>query len=327
VTAPALALYNVKRHFRRRRGVSEIWSRTAEADIVRAVDGVSLELQPGRIIAIAGESGSGKSTLANIIVGLEKPDTGALLFKGRPVSGENFSEYRRSVQMVFQDPFGSLNPRFTIGRTVEEPLVINSELPADERRRLVREALEEAELKPGSAFIDRYPHELSGGQRQRVAIARAIILRPKVLVADEPVSMLDVSVRASVLHLMTRLVRQKDMALVFITHDLSLIGPVCDDLLVLYKGNIVEQGGALSILKDPQHPYTRQLIGAIPLPDPRSAQQVHQVKATDGHAGAKGGCNYVNRCEIADGQCLRNPPGLTKHRDRQIACHKLVSNP
>ncbi len=271
---PVLELQNVSRTFRRRRGLAEIFTRRDdEKNAVRAVKSISLSLVPGRVLGIVGESGSGKSTLANMLVGLEKPDEGALLFRGLPVNRADragFRVYRRAVQMVFQDPFGSLNPRFSIGRTVEEPLAINRIGNAEERRRRAIAALEEAELRPGADYYGRYPHELSGGQRQRVAIARALVLEPEVLVADEPVSMLDVSVRASILRVLKDLVRNHDMALAFITHDLSLVGLICDEVAVVYKGDLVEHGAALDILQRPQHAYTRSLIAAIPLPDPRA---------------------------------------------------------
>lgn len=203
-----------------------------------------------------------------MIVQLERPTSGEILLDGGPTAGLTGAArraLRRDIQMVFQDPNGSLNPRYTIRKTVEEPLVIHAIGSASERARRVEQALEEAELVPSSRYIDRYPHELSGGQRQRVAIARAIVLEPRLLVADEPVSMLDVSVRAGILNLLRRLVRDRGMAMIFITHDLSLLGQVCDRVAVLHLGKLVELGNTLDVVKNPQAEYTKLLLSAVPV--------------------------------------------------------------
>jgi oligopeptide/dipeptide ABC transporter ATP-binding protein len=278
----------------------------------RAVDGVSFSVRPGRVLGIAGESGSGKSTLANLLVGLERPTGGEIRVGGRALGRKPDAELRRAVQMVFQDPFGSINPRFTVGRTVAEPLLIHGIGDIAERHRRAAAALEEAELRPGAAFLDRYPHELSGGQRQRVAIARAIVLRPRLLVADEPVSMLDVSVRAGILRLLRRLVREGEMAMVFITHDLSIVASVCDELAVMYRGRFVEHGPVLEVLRRPVHPYTRALIAAVPAPDPGAAPAPLPAKllAGSGAAPAGPGCRFAPRCEHALAACAAREPDL-----------------
>lgn len=231
--------------------------------VTRAVDGVSFSVAPGRVLGIAGESGSGKSTLANLLVGLEQPSAGTIQVGGRALGRKPDAAFRRSVQMIFQDPFGSINPRFTVGRTVEEPLLIHGIGDPADRHHRAAQALDEAELRPGAAFLQRYPHELSGGQRQRVAIARAIVLRPRLLVADEPVSMLDVSVRAGILRLLHRLVHEGEMAMVFITHDLSIVAAVCDELAVMYRGRFVEHGPVREILRRPAHPYTAAISARV----------------------------------------------------------------
>ncbi len=236
---------------------------------VEAVRGVSFALTPGRVFGIVGQSGSGKSTLANMMVRAELPTAGRIHFEGRDITGlrgKDLLGFRRAVQMVFQDPFGSLNPRYSIGRTVTEPLLIHGIRSAAERQERATAALEAAELRPAAAFMEKLPHELSGGQRQRVAIARALVIGPRVVVADEPVTMLDVSARAGVLRLLRRLVDEQRLALAFITHDLSLIPAFCDEVVVMHRGLLIERGTPEAILTAPQQDYTRQLIAAIPLP-------------------------------------------------------------
>lgn len=254
---PILSFEHVTKSFRTRSG------------LIEAVRGVSFGLEPGRVFGIVGQSGSGKSTLANMMVRAELPSTGHIRFEGRDIAGlrgRDLLGFRRAVQMVFQDPFGSLNPRYTIRRTVTEPLLIHGIRDPGERRDRAIAALEAAELRPAASFLDKLPHELSGGQRQRVAIARALVIGPRVVVADEPVTMLDVSARAGVLRLLRRLVDEQRLALAFITHDLSLIPAFCDEVAVMHRGLLIERGTPEAILTAPQQDYTRNLIAAIPLP-------------------------------------------------------------
>jgi peptide/nickel transport system ATP-binding protein len=282
----------------------------AKAPRVRAVDGVTFSIAPGRVLGIAGESGSGKSTLANLLVGLERATSGEIEVDGQVMSARPDRELRRTVQMVFQDPFASLNPRFTVGRSVEEPLLIHGLGTTIERHAQATAALEKAELRPGLAFMSRYPHELSGGQRQRVAIARAVVLNPKLLVADEPVSMLDVSVRAGILRLLRRLVTEQHMAMVFITHDLSIVAHICDELAVMYRGRIVERGPVRDVLRAPAHPYTQALIDAVPIPDPAAVARdlPGKLLAGAGQVPAAPGCPFVPRCIHAIPQCAASDP-------------------
>jgi peptide/nickel transport system ATP-binding protein len=323
-SAPAVEFRDVHKHFTRAASFAGMFS--AAAPPVRAVDGISFRLNQGSVLGIAGESGSGKSTLANLLVGLEVPTSGEIQFRGQNAAAAdktNKLTFRRNVQMVFQDPFSSLNPRFTIGRTIEEPLVIHGEGDAASRRARVLASIEAAELRPGKAFIDRLPHELSGGQRQRVAIARAIILNPAVLVADEPVSMLDVSVRAGILRLMRRLVDESGMSLIFITHDLSLVTHICDDLAVMYRGRLIEQASAIEVLHHPVHPYTRQLIAAVPLPDPRAepATLSQKLLAGAGILYSGTGCRFSPRCDFARAACDHTDPTLDEVRPaHRAAC-------
>ena len=251
MSAPVLSIANVTKRFGR----------------VVALRNLSLDLAPGRILGLVGGSGSGKSTLANILLGLESPDAGEVRFGSMPLhalSREQRRRFRSSVQMVFQDPFGSLNPRLTVGAAVEEPLLIARYGSGSQRRAAVLQALIDAGLKPPDQFLSRYPHALSGGQRQRVAIARAIVLRPQVLVADEPVSMLDVSIRNGVMRLFRTFADAQNMAVLLITHDLSLLLPWCDDVAVINAGEIVERGVPGQIMSAPIADYTRKLLAAAP---------------------------------------------------------------
>jgi peptide/nickel transport system ATP-binding protein len=318
---PTVEVSSVRKYFRTGRQI------LGPGTLLPAVDDISFTLRPGRVLGIVGESGSGKTTLANLLVGLEPLTSGEITIGGHALAQRRSSSLRRDVQMVFQDPFGSINPRFTVGRSVEEPLIIHRLGDAAQRQQRTIEALEDAELRPGVAFLHRLPHELSGGQRQRVAIARAIVLRPKLLVADEPVSMLDVSVRAGILRLLRRLVAQGGMAMVFITHDLSIAGSICDELAVMYRGRFVEYGPVLNVLRRPIHPYTSALIAAVPLPDP-TVQPVPlpaRLLAGAGVAPTGPGCRFAPRCERAVSVCTGSAPAiaevLPKHH---VACHRVA---
>jgi peptide/nickel transport system ATP-binding protein len=321
---------NLSKTYQARRSLRElVMPGHDDGHAIRALDGVSFRLERGRVLGVAGESGSGKSTLANLLVGLERPTGGVIRIGDRDLAhlrGADLLAFRRQVQMVFQDPFASLNPRFTVRRTVEEPLVIHG--IGDRTSRLVRarEALEEADLRPAELFLDRFPHQLSGGQRQRAAIARAIVLRPSVLVADEPVSMLDVSVRAGILRLLRGLVERLSMSLVFITHDLSLIGQMCDDLAIMYQGRIVELGRALDVLAQPLHPYTRALIAAVPVPDPtqRPAEDAVALLEATAPTGIVHGCRFAPRCAYAVERCRTDDPRLREVEPaHEAACHEI----
>jgi peptide/nickel transport system ATP-binding protein len=236
---------------------------------IRAVEDVSFTLRPGRITALVGESGSGKSTVARMLVGLYRPSGGAIFFDGRDVTRlrgrSRLVRYRSQVQMVFQDPFGSLNPVRTVGHHLERPLLIHGVVPRSEVRGRVHELLRTVGLVPPDAVAEKFPHQLSGGQRQRVAIARALAVEPKVLLADEPISMLDVSIRIGILNLILDL-KQHGIAFLYITHDIASARYVADEILVMLRGRIVEQGPTESVLQDPRHAYTRLLLSAVPDP-------------------------------------------------------------
>jgi oligopeptide/dipeptide ABC transporter ATP-binding protein len=298
----------------------------ANATSVRAVSALNLTIHRGEILGLVGESGCGKSTTGMLLTLLERPDAGTLRFEGEDASdlrGKRLQAFRRRVQIVFQDPYESLDPRFTVESTLTEPLIVHGiGRSSSERRRMVRETLERVELRPADAFLNRYPRDLSGGQRQRIAIARAIILNPDFLVADEPVSMLDVSVRAGVLNLMKRLRDELRMTYLFITHDLAVARYMSDRIAVMYLGKIVEIGRTETILGAPQHPYTQLLLQSVPEPDP----DVKQAPAFEEYAipdatDVPVGCPFHPRCPFAMDACRRQEPVLLPTGDdHDVSC-------
>jgi oligopeptide/dipeptide ABC transporter ATP-binding protein len=295
-------------------------------EFVRAVDGVSFSLREGEMLALVGESGCGKTTTAQTVLRLTDPVKGSIRFEGRDITslqGGSMRSLRRSMQVIYQDPYESLDPRFRVRQTVEEPLLIHrmSNGNAD-RSRLVAAALERTGLTPPELFLDRYPHELSGGQRQRVAIAASLVLEPKLLVADEPVSMLDVSVRAGVLALLDGLRRQGGLGILMITHDLSTAAHFADRVAVMYLGRIVEQGPAKEVVRNPQHPYTKALMSVVPKRDPRN-RSVPQILhgETPNPIAIPSGCRFHPRCPVAQESCKSIDPELHPARDASSPEH------
>ena len=295
---------------------------------VHAVDDVSFELRPGRITALVGESGSGKSTVARLLAHLYEPSSGAVLFEGSDVSHvrkrRDVLRYRSQVQMIFQDPFGSLNPVKTVRHHVERPLRIHKVVPSDRVEERVHELLRTVGLVPAEDIAAKYPHELSGGQRQRVAIARALAVEPKVVLADEPISMLDVSIRIGILNLMSKLKDEHDITFLYVTHDLASARYLADDILVMYAGQIVERGPIEDVLAEPLHPYTRLLLDAVP--DPATKTEAQQIELRKGDASAAvdptEGCRFRARCPLAVDVCSQITPTLVEARPRQAArCH------
>lgn len=297
-----------------------------EERFVHAIDGVSFAIGRGEVLALVGESGCGKSTLALTLMGLERPTAGSVKIEGEEIGdlkGSQMQALRRRIQMIFQDPYESLNPIMTIGDIVAEPLGVHK-LARDkrERRERVLKALEDAGLKPATNFVNRRPHELSGGQRQRVSIAGALVLEPQVLLADEPVSMLDVSIRAEILNLLLELRRTRGISILFITHDLGTVGYIADRIAVMYLGRIVELGPAEQILRRPQHPYTKALLSVVPVPNPRQRKERIILQGeTPNPIDLPPGCRFHPRCPIAQAHCREMDPQLrTIQAGHEAAC-------
>jgi peptide/nickel transport system ATP-binding protein len=322
---PVIRVKNLKKYFAIGKGpFSSLFGLSDE--IVKAVDDVSFSVESGRILGLAGESGCGKTTTGMVCVRLYRPTEGSILFEGRDISayeGDELLRFRSLAQMIFQDPYESLNPRFTVYRTVCEPLEIHGIGSRTEREEKVYKALERAELRPPEQFFGMYPHQLSGGQRQRVAIARAIVLEPKFLVADEPVSMLDVSIRAGVLKLFKRLTESLEMAGVFVSHDLSLLRHICDHTAIMYLGRIVEIGETETIITNPTHPYARALLAGVSVPDPRVKRERIVLKGEVPSAkNIPSGCRFHPRCYMVQDRCRKDDPVLEKKSSgAEAACY------
>lgn len=298
---------------------------------VTAVDGVSLEISKSETLGLAGESGCGKTTLSKLILNLYLPSDGQIFYKGERLSafkGNQLRQFRRNAQMIFQDPYESLNPRFDVKETLEEPLKIHKIGDRLERHQRIVSTLEEVGLVPVADFLERYPHELSGGQRQRVAIARALILNPTFLVADEPVSMLDLSIRAEILILLRKLIEKKQIAGLCISHDLSILRYLCQRTAIMYLGRIVEVGPTQEIINNHYHPYTEALLAAVPQPDPDIRYRLDKIKdELPSGSDLPEGCRFNNRCVKATDLCLHTQPKMVEVKPGHwVECHLYTNS-
>ncbi len=323
IETPLLEVRNLAVHFPFTRG--HLFRR--EHGAVRAVDGVSFAIREGETLGLVGESGCGKSTTARAIMRLVQPTDGQILWRGERIdclSDAEMRPYRRSLQMIFQDPFASLNPRMSVGRIVAEPMKIFNLHEPHQRKLEVMRLLDMVGLNP--RFLNRYPHEFSGGQRQRIGIARALAVNPQLIVCDEPVSALDVSIQAQVINLLVELQRQLKLAYLFIAHDLSVVRHISDRIGVMYLGKIVELADADTLYRQPRHPYTQALLSAVPIPDPvveRARRRTVLTGDVPSPDRVYPGCRFADRCPIAEPRCTTTPPPLEGDR-HQVAC--LVAN-
>jgi oligopeptide/dipeptide ABC transporter ATP-binding protein len=320
-----LEVWNLTKAFPIRTGLIEQLFQRGEGPAVRAVEDVSFELAEGEVLGIVGESGCGKSTTGLTILKLIEPSSGTIRFLGEavPSGGKGLLTFRRQAQMIFQDPYQSLNPRFTIFDIVAEPLIIHGLARARDMHSRVVETLDQVGLRPPASFLQRFPHELSGGQRQRVAIARAVVLRPRLIVADEPVSMLDVSVRAGILRLLRSFSRDFGLSVIYISHDISTVRYLCDRTAVMYLGRIAEIGPTSSVLDAPKHPYTSALLAAVPRIHGASARPRVSISGdVPSSAHRPPGCVFHPRCPKVFDPCPHLlPRQVSVGKGHEVACH------
>ncbi len=323
MTAPILVARNLTRHYEVSRGAFR------PPAIVKALNGASLEIHAGKTLAVVGESGCGKSTLARVLTMIEPPTAGELEIGGALIDitlGRPTPELRRSVQIVFQNPYGSLNPRKTVAAMLEEPLLLNTDLSAAARRDKAVDMIRRVGLRPEHA--DRYPHMFSGGQRQRIAIARALMLNPKILVLDEPVSALDLSIRAQILNLIADLQDEFGLAYIFISHDLSVVRHIADTVMVMYLGRPVEEGDAKAVFGAPRHPYTRALFSATPIADPgHRRDRIRLQGEPPSPLAPPPGCPFHPRCPMKIDRCAEAYPEPAAFDSQRVACWRAAEVP
>jgi oligopeptide/dipeptide ABC transporter ATP-binding protein len=326
-----IAVADLKKYYPVVSGVRSLFSRS-RGKFVKAVDSLSFGIAAGGVMGLVGESGCGKTTTGRMLVGLEEPSAGDVFINSescRELRRKDPKAFYRRVQMIFQDPYGSINPQDDVAKIISKPLLYQGLWDRATIRRKTIETLELVGLSPPEDFLNKYPHLLSGGQRQRLCIGRAIILDPVFLVADEPVSMLDVSIKSAIIALLKRLIRDRGLSLLYITHDLATVSHICDTIAIMYLGKIVEVGPTDAILDEAMHPYTRALISAIPIPDPAAKREDVCISgAIPDPINLPEGCRFADRCPQASDACRRQEPALAmsatnpKHR---VACHKACS--
>jgi peptide/nickel transport system ATP-binding protein len=323
---PIMKVTDLKKWFPVRLGFFETLFSRKEL-YVKAIDGIDFEINKKEIFGLAGESGSGKTTTGRVLLRLTEPTTGKIMFQGKDItnaSEEELKKLRRKMQIIFQDPYESINPRMTIFDIIAEPLRVQKLAAGTELEEKVYKALESVELVPPDEFVWRFPHELSGGQRQRVATGRALIVNPDFIVADEPVSMLDVSIRAEILNLMFDLMEKYEVTFLYITHDLALARHICNRLAVMYLGKLMEKGPAEKIVFEPLHPYTKALISAVPDPDPSGKRIETVIKGEiPNPVNPPSGCRFHTRCPQYIGNiCKEKEPELLEvEKEHFVACH------
>jgi oligopeptide transport system ATP-binding protein len=324
-----LKIKDLKVHYPLRKGFFEL----GKSRTLKAVDGISFELMPGEILGLVGESGCGKSSLGRALMRLHEPTEGSIEILGtdfRELQGKKLREFRRNIQMVFQDPYASLNPRMTVFEALSEPLRAHFQISTQELTNKISETIDKVGLSANS--INKYPHEFSGGQRQRIAIARALILDPKILIADEPVSSLDVSVQAQVLNLLKEIQKTTGLSMLFISHNLSVVKYISNRIAVMYLGKIVETANREELFKKPLHPYTQALISAVPIPDPKVERERKRMALIGELPSAENpprGCAFNTRCPWAVPKCLKEQPNLIEIRAsaspaHEVACFEVI---
>ncbi len=319
--APLVSVRDAQLHYKVGGALSALRGRSS---VVKAVDGVSFELKRGESVGLLGESGCGKTSMGRLLLKLEQATGGDIIFDGENVSGLRgaaLKRYRSKAQLIFQNPFDAVNPRFTIRQTLAEPLE-NAAIPPAEREGRIIAALELVKLPQPAQFLDRYPHQLSGGQLQRVVMARALILQPDFVVADEPVSMLDVSVRAGVLNVFRDVRDRLGLTAIYISHDLALVRYVCERTIVMYLGRMMEDGPTEDIVHEPLHPYTKALVAAVPVPHPDQSHAPLPIgRGAPDPRNPPSGCVFRDRCPLAFDRCATEVPHLRPSGTRQVACH------